>query len=88
MTDDIPIIKAQVTISGVRSNRVRQIAAIEGFNSDNEALQYLINRGLEACSPTLRNWELIRELTERTLASQQDLFTSMGEQMKNQLEQK
>jgi hypothetical protein len=88
MTDEIPMIKVQVTISGRRANRIRQVAAIEGFNSDNEAVQYLVSRGLEACAPTVRNWELIREIQERTLASQQDLFAAMGEQMKTELEKK
>lgn len=72
-----PDMRIQITVSGSRAIRVRQMMAINGFRSENEAIQYLVNRGLEHCSGAIRQWEMLKEVQERTLASQADMFASM-----------
>ena len=72
-----PDMRIQITVSGTRAMRVRQMMSINGFRSENEAIQYLVNRGLEHCSGAIRQWEMLREVQERTLASQADMFASM-----------
>ena len=70
--------RIQIAVTGTRAMRVRQLMAINGFRSENEAVQYLVNRGLEQCSGAIRQWDMLREVQERTLASQADLFSSMA----------
>lgn len=82
-SSDSPDMRIQISITGLRATRVRQLMAINGFKSENEAVQYLVNRGLESCSGNIRNWDLLREVQERTLSSQADLISNMA-QMINQ----
>ena len=74
--------RLQISITGVRAVRIRQLMAMSGFRSENEAAQYLINRGLEACSTSIRNWDLLKEAQEKTLSSQADLFANVEQMMK------
>lgn len=85
MTDENkqPGMRISATITGNRSLRVRQVMAINGFRSENEAVQYLINRGLEQCSGAIRQWDMLREVQERTLASQADMFANMATILEN-----
>lgn len=77
-SSDSPDMRIQISITGLRATRVRQLMSMNGFKSENEAVQYLVNRGLESCSGTIRNWDLLREVHERTLSSQSDLFSNMA----------
>jgi hypothetical protein len=82
MDQETPNMRIQIAITGNRALRVRQMMAIHGFRSENEAVQYLINRGLESCSSAIRQWEMLREVQERTLLSQQEMFAGICDQFK------
>lgn len=84
MTDNLsPDMRIQISITGARAKRVRQMMAINGFRSENECVQYLVNRGLEHASGAIRQWDMLREVQERTLASQADMFTTMAHMIEN-----
>lgn len=82
-----PDMRIQISITGVRALRIRQLMAMSGYRSENEAVQYLINRGLEACSTSIRNWDLLKDAHEKTLGSQAELFANLSEMMKLENEQ-
>lgn len=85
MTDtQSPDMRVQVSITGARAMRVRQVMAINGFSSENECVQYLISRGLESVSPYVRQWEMLREVQERSLASQADFLGTLAQTIDKQ----
>ena len=75
-------LRCSAVIGGDRIVRFKQVATILGFTSDAETAQYLINRGLEQVAPVIRNWEVIKETSERSALAQADLFRSVEEHIK------
>ncbi len=69
--------RTAVLISGGREQRFHQVKEILGFQSDAEVAQYLINRGLEASAGMIRNWLLLKEVTDATKAQQVEVFQDM-----------
>lgn len=70
--------RIQISITGNRALRIRKIMKMNGFRSENEAVQYLVNRAIEASAPTVRQWEMMQEIQNQTLASQAEMFSSMA----------
>lgn len=73
-----PDMRIQISITGNRALRIRKIMKMNGFRSENEAVQYLVNRAIEASAPTVRQWEMMQEIQNQTLASQAEMFSSMA----------
>lgn len=74
----------QAVVSGDREIRFNQVKQIMGFASDAETAQYLINRGIEACAPVIRNWVLLKEVTDRTMLQQSEFFDRMADVAKEE----
>lgn len=68
-------------ISGDRELRFRQVKEIMGFASDAETAQYLINRGIESCTPIIRNWLMIKDVSDRTVLQQAEFFERIADQV-------
>jgi len=78
MTDsNSPDMRIQISITGARALRIRKIMKMSGFRSENEAVQYLVNRAIEVSAPTVRQWEMMQEIQNQTLSSQAEMFSSM-----------
>lgn len=80
MSEEKDKIRVAAVVSGDRLRRLRQVQSIQGFSTDTETVQYIISRGLEACSATIRTWEMIKQTQDQTALLQSDIFESLMNQ--------
>ena len=74
---DIVRTRVHLSLTGKRAERLFELREILGFESNSEAAQYLLNRGMEACAMQVVQRDAAKRLYAEILASVGDIQTMM-----------